>query len=164
VPYTNQQISDQLRKAYDIRQRIDRMQHRRINEACKLAGLGSMGCQLHNSLVSLHEASEIIDRYDGDADQVARDLVDAANRAGGKDNITAVFVAGSGFLGNDSPQMAEARARHSITRAREGTVAQGEVEDAAKPGASRVRRALTSRVAFLIYGFAIGVALALAWR
>lgn len=87
MPYTNQQISEQLHKAYMIRERIHAMRHRRIDEACRLAGLGSMGCQLHNSLVSLHygkpwrevdysyarkadwlcrtqfKASEIIDRY-----------------------------------------------------------------------------------------------------
>jgi serine/threonine protein phosphatase PrpC len=112
-----------------------------------------------SDLITSTEMSEIIDRYDGDAAQVTRDLVDAANRAGGKDNITAVFVAGSEFLGHDSPQMAEARVRHSITRARESAPA-----EVTNQGPSRVRRVLTSRVAFLIYGFAIGVALALAWR
>ena len=87
------------------------------------------------------------------------DLVDAANRAGGRDNITVVFVAGSEFLGNESPQMTEARARHAITRARD--IAAPEPTQTAN---SRIRKALISRVAFLIYGFAIGVALALAWR
>jgi serine/threonine protein phosphatase PrpC len=112
-----------------------------------------------SDLLTSAEINEIIDRYDGDADQVARDLVDAANRAGGKDNITVVFVAGNEFLGNESPQMTEARARHAITRAREVAV-----PEPAQPTVSRVRKALTSRVAFLIYGFAIGVAVALAWR
>lgn len=108
-----------------------------------------------SDLVTTAEMSGIIDRYNGDADRIAHDLVDAANRAGGKDNITAVFVAGRDFLGNESSTMADARARHSITRAR----------DAAPPAAThRIRKTLTSRVAFLIYGFAIGVALALAWR
>jgi glycine cleavage system regulatory protein len=55
--------------------------------------------------------------------------------------------------------MAEARVRHSITRAREGALAV-----VTHQSTSRVCRILTSRVAFLIYGFAIGVALALAWR
>ena len=112
-----------------------------------------------SDLVTTAEMSEIIERYDGDAGQVARDLVNAANHAGGKDNVTAVFVAGAEFLGAGSPAMAEARGRHSITRAREGALA-----EAAQSRASRLRRFLTSRVAFLIYGFAIGVALALAWR
>src|SRR5580698_9422718 len=71
-----------------------------------------------SDLITSAEMSDIIDQYDGDAGQTARDLVDAANRAGGRDNITAVFVAGSEFLGSQSPAMAEARARHSITRAR----------------------------------------------
>ena len=112
-----------------------------------------------SDLVTTAEMTEIIERYDGDAGQVARDLVNAANRAGGKDNVTAVFVAGSEFLGAASPEAAEARARHSITRARETAPV-----EAVEPTFSRLLRVLTSRVAFLIYGFAIGVALALAWR
>jgi hypothetical protein len=54
--------------------------------------------------------------------------------------------------------MAEARVRHSITRMRLGS-------NAAEPSArSRLIRALTSRVAFLVYGFVIGVVLALVWK
>jgi len=109
-----------------------------------------------SDLVTSAEMNEIVERYDGDAEQVARDLVDAANRAGGKDNVTAVFVAGAEFLGSASPGMVEARARHAITRARQVPVR--------TPPLSRLRRILTSRVAFLVYGFAIGVALAVAWR
>jgi PPM family protein phosphatase len=112
-----------------------------------------------SDLVTSAGMNEIIDRYDGDAEQVARDLVDAANRAGGNDNITVVFVAGSEFLGNQSPVMAAARARHSITKPREEALPQ-----VTPKGVSGVRKALTSRVAFMIYGFAIGVVLALAWR
>lgn len=112
-----------------------------------------------SDLLTTAEMSGIIERYDGDPERVARDLVDAANRAGGKDNITAVFVAGSDFLGNESPAMAEARARHAITRVRMAAVAE------MTPGAlSRLRRLLTCRVAFLAYGFVLGVVLALAWR
>jgi hypothetical protein len=102
---------------------------------------------------------EIIERYSGEPETVARALVDAANAAGGGDNITAIFVAGSDFVGIASPAMAEARARHSITRAR---------ANAAEPPSAavmtRLGRLLTSRTAFLVYGFVIGVAIALAWR
>jgi len=112
-----------------------------------------------SDLITSAEMCEIIERYQDDPAQVAGDLVDAANRAGGKDNITAVFVAGSEFLGNGSPAMADARVRHSITRMRLGSMAEAE------PSAgSRVMRALTSRVAFLVYGFVIGVVLALVWK
>jgi serine/threonine protein phosphatase PrpC len=112
-----------------------------------------------SDLITSAEMCEIIERYQDDPAKVAGELVDAANRAGGKDNITAVFVAGSEFLGNGSPVMAEARVRHSITRMRLGSMA------AAEPSAgSRLMRALTSRVAFLIYGFVIGVVLALVWK
>lgn len=102
---------------------------------------------------------EVIEGYDGNAEAVARSLVDAANRAGGADNVTAIFVAGSEFRGIASPAMAEARARHQITRDRTESLAR-----AARPGMSRAVGILTCRTAFLIYGFILGVVLALAWR
>lgn len=104
------------------------------------------------------EMLEIIERYDGDSDAVARELVEAANRAGGVDNTTAILVAGSEFIGSESPAMSEARVRHSITRPRLA---------AAKEGLSfgaRLVGMLTCRAAFLVYGFVLGVALALVWR
>jgi serine/threonine protein phosphatase PrpC len=112
-----------------------------------------------SDLVTSAEMCEIIERYEGDPQKVARDLVDAANLAGGKDNVTAVFVAGSEFLGNGSPEMAEARVRHSITRVRPGSMAGAELS-----AAGRLVRVLTCRIAFLVYGFVIGIVLALAWR
>src|ERR1700676_5447835 len=69
-----------------------------------------------SDLVTAAEIREIVESSDGDPEKVSRDLVDAANQAGGKDNITAVFVAGSEFVGSASPAMADARVRHSITR------------------------------------------------
>ena len=45
------------------------------------------------------QVREIAERYDGDAERVARELVEAANHAGGADNITALFVAGPEFRG-----------------------------------------------------------------
>jgi serine/threonine protein phosphatase PrpC len=111
-----------------------------------------------SDLVTSAEMREIIERYEGDPQKVARDLVDAANSAGGKDNVTALFVAGGEFLGNGSLEMVEARARHSITRARPDSLA-------AQPSASsRLLRIFASRAAFLVYGFVIGVVLALVWR
>ena len=108
-------------------------------------------------LVTSAEIRECVEQYDGDPAAVTEALVDAANRAGGKDNVTVIFVAGPEFLGSASPEMAEARARHSITRMRVGAVA-----EQAAGILSRVGGALMSRVAFLIYGFLIGVVLALA--
>jgi serine/threonine protein phosphatase PrpC len=112
-----------------------------------------------SDLVTSAKMCEIIEGYEGDPQKVALDLVEAANLAGGKDNVTAVFVAGGEFLGNGSPGMAEARARHSITRVRPGSTA-----DPEHIPTSRLPRILTSRVAFLVYGFVIGVILALVWR
>lgn len=65
------------------------------------------------------EISAIVERYDGDPNGTARQLVEAANRAGGKDNISVVFVAGPDFLGSDSNTLEEVRPRHAATRMRE---------------------------------------------
>ena len=52
----------------------------------------------------------ILERFDGDADRSAQQLVEAANAAGGKDNVSVVFVVGSSFTGVDS--------KHHMSRAR----------------------------------------------
>jgi serine/threonine protein phosphatase PrpC len=62
--------------------------------------------------------SAIIETYDGDAEAVSHRLVQAANEAGGRDNISVVFVAGPAFVGTSSPQMQRARDRHAVTRVR----------------------------------------------
>ena len=72
---------------------------------------------------------DIVERYHGDPAHVARELVDAANEAGGKDNITALFVAGSEFR----PSRREARERHATTRMRADPARCGD----SSPGASR---------------------------
>jgi serine/threonine protein phosphatase PrpC len=80
---------------------------------------------------------EIAERHAGDADLTARLLVDAANQAGGRDNITVVFVAGAEFGGRS----AATRPRPGITRI-------------------RARRSVWSgRAAFLSYGLLLGMLL-----
>jgi len=78
-----------------------------------------------------------VERYVGDAAQIARHLVNAANQAGGRDNITAVFVAGPAFRGSS----ATTRPRLGITRIRPR------------------RRVWSGRVAFLSYGLLLGMLL-----
>jgi serine/threonine protein phosphatase PrpC len=75
----------------------------------------------------------IAEQYDGDASVVAQQLIEAANEAGGRDNITAVFVAGPEFPGN--AQIAGPRF------------------------ASPPARLFTGRIAFLAYGILIGMLL-----
>ena len=90
------------------------------------------------------EISEVIERYDGDAERVALELVDAANEASGKDNISVVFVAGPDFLGVGSKAMLDARTRHAITRTKRR---------------SKLRRLLVSRLPWLIAGILLGMLL-----
>jgi|HubBroStandDraft_1064217.scaffolds.fasta_scaffold00914_5 serine/threonine protein phosphatase PrpC len=91
---------------------------------------------------------DIVERYQGDPAQVARELVEAANEAGGKDNITALLVAGSDFRGRTR----EARQRHATTRMR----------PAPSTESGAPRRFLTGRIAFLFYGVLLGILLATA--
>lgn len=72
-----------------------------------------------SDLLTSAQISAIVERYDGDPYSSARQLVEAANAAGGKDNVSVVFVAGADFLGSDSITLDEARPRHATTRMRE---------------------------------------------
>src|SRR5580658_6196882 len=86
---------------------------------------------------------DIVERYQGDPAEVACELVEAANEAGGKDNITALFVAGSEFRGRGP----EARERHATTRMR------------FVPAPAPHPRFYAGRIAFLIYGMLLGILL-----
>jgi serine/threonine protein phosphatase PrpC len=90
------------------------------------------------------EINSVVERYEGDPKRVARELVEAANTAGGKDNISVVFVAGPEFVGAQSSAMTEARTRHAITRAR---------------GVSERRRGFLGRVGWLLTGILLGMGL-----
>ncbi|MBV9759999.1 MAG: serine/threonine-protein phosphatase [Acidobacteriaceae bacterium] len=90
------------------------------------------------------EIGAIVERYDGDPDATARQLVEAANAAGGKDNISVVFVAGAEFLGSNSNTLLEVRPRHAATRMRE---------------TDGRRRSLLRNVLLLIAGMILGILL-----
>jgi serine/threonine protein phosphatase PrpC len=81
------------------------------------------------------EVREIVERYDGDAESVALALVEAANHAGGKDNITVLFAAGPEFRG-----------KTGTTRARDG-----------KRIVRPPWRLPRGRLAFLCYGVLLGM-------
>ena len=72
---------------------------------------------LSDALMS-SEISAIVQAYNGDPETVARELVSAANQAGGKDNISVIFVAGPEFVGKERAALRESRARHATTRVR----------------------------------------------
>ncbi len=92
-------------------------------------------------LVTTAQVREIVDRYEGDPAQVAADLVEAANQAGGVDNITALFVAGAEFRGAPSWPRRATRPRMGATRA------------------NSPRSLFTSQLAFLAYGVMIAMLL-----
>jgi serine/threonine protein phosphatase PrpC len=81
------------------------------------------------------EVREIVERFDGDPERVAGELVEAANARGGSDNITVLFVPGPKFRGAGGAT----RPRQATTRAR------------------LTARRFTSRGAFLVYGLLIGM-------
>jgi len=80
----------------------------------------------------------ITGRYSGDPGRVAAELVEAANEAGGKDNITALFVAGPKFRGCEGAT----RPRFATTRQQ-----------------PRRRGRFRGRLAFLTYGMLLGMLL-----
>ncbi len=90
------------------------------------------------------QISTIVEQYNGDPSEVARKLVNAANQAGGKDNISVVFVAGAEFVGSESHALVDSRPRHAITRMRTPS--------------TRWRRALKD-VLLLVIGLILGMLL-----
>ena len=100
-------------------------------------------------LLTAAEILTLVESYDGHPEAVPQALIDAALVAGGRDNVSVVFVAGSDFLGSRSTKMSAARQRLSATRAR----------NAPSPEPEEPRRVPTSLLlAFLclIIGFATG--------
>ena len=102
---------------------------------------------LTDQLTSL-QVREIVEQYEGDPESVVLELIRAANAAGGKDNTTALLVAGPRFPGyadSDTtelpPAVAHAAARW---RSRSGF--------------------FTGRFAFLIYGVLLGMLVWAVWR
>lgn len=67
-----------------------------------------------SDMLTSAEINAIVQRYSGDPEGVARELVNAANHMGGKDNISVIFVAGPEFAGSS-----ETRMRNSVTQVRE---------------------------------------------
>jgi serine/threonine protein phosphatase PrpC len=100
-------------------------------------------------LVPSSEILSIIESYDGRPELVPQALIDAALVAGGRDNVSAVFVAGSEFLGSRSGKMVSARQRLSATRARAAAIAP-----------HRVPTPLLLSFLCLLLGFATGYATA----
>jgi serine/threonine protein phosphatase PrpC len=71
-----------------------------------------------SDLVKSAEMMQIMERYDGDATRIAQMLVEAANAAGGRDNVSVIFVPGPEFLGTESATLSDGRSRHGTTRMR----------------------------------------------
>jgi PPM family protein phosphatase len=76
---------------------------------------------------------QVVDRFAGQPDHVVKRLIDAANAAGGKDNISVVYVEGERFASGDGRS---GRATAEITR-RLGTNPAGQHPAAAENGPSR---------------------------
>jgi serine/threonine protein phosphatase PrpC len=95
---------------------------------------------VHSS--SLHD---IVKRFAGRPDQVVKELIDAANAAGGKDNISVVYVEGERFAPADDW---EARAVGEITR--RGETHRPVVEYRRQDVTPQDRRTNVSRAAWLV--------------
>lgn len=107
-----------------------------------------------SDLLTAAEILAIVESYDGRPESVPQALIDAALEAGGRDNVSVVFVAGTEFLGSRSVKMSAARQRLSATRAR-GTPAPEQTVPK-----RRVRTPLLLALLCLVLGFATGYATA----
>ncbi len=110
-----------------------------------------------SDLLTAAEILAIVEGYDGHPDSVPQALVDAALVAGGRDNVSAVFVAGSEFLGSRSARMSAARQRLSTTRAR-GARAPRPTPAMPRRKGSRWLLAVLCLISGLALGFAAGYA------
>ena len=73
------------------------------------------------------QISTVIEQFDGAAERTAQQLIESANAAGGKDNISVIFVPGPDFRGRESPAAMDTAQRHSVTRMRGSATAWGRV-------------------------------------
>jgi len=96
-------------------------------------------------LVDSSSVQHIVKRFAGQPDQVVKELIDAANGAGGKDNISVVYVEGERFA---STVGWEPRGVSEITR-RSGTIPPA-VEERRLEASPRGRRTSPSRAAELV--------------
>ncbi len=71
-----------------------------------------------SDVITSEAISRIVESYDGDASEVARLLVEAANQGGGKDNVSVIFIPGVEFTGSRARTAPQTNARHTITRMR----------------------------------------------
>ena len=101
----------------------------------------------------------VVREHAGDAAAVAQALVDAANAAGGKDNVTVVYAEGSRFAAGAAMTAATAAPAASGVAAAKGQGA-GNAAGGATPR-SLVRSILLSPVLWFTIGALAGVALAL---
>lgn len=99
-----------------------------------------------SDLVNSAQITRIMERYSGKPDRIAEYLIEAANAAGGRDNVSVIFVPGPEFIGSESDAFSDVRPRHATTRMR-----------GAKPSSSNVLRNLL----LLVGGMLIGLFL---WR
>ncbi len=71
-----------------------------------------------SDVLTAEQIGATLGEYRGDSAEIARSLVESANEAGGKDNVSVIFIPGPEFQTSEEKCLAEARGRHSITRMR----------------------------------------------
>ena len=101
-------------------------------------------------LVDSAAISHIVSRYAGDPDRVATALIDAANEAGGKDNITIVYVEGESF----APAGAAPERTDESEESSEG--AGDSPGDASRINWGSIARLITVALTMTVIGMALG--------
>jgi hypothetical protein len=113
-------------------------------------------------MITSDEILRVIHHQAGDPEAVVRDLIRAANDAGGKDNITVVYIEGNLFSSSlRQPVAAQVEPRPAPVVFQEGAGLRRSdyVEPAARSGGRSSVSALWSRWAIFLYGAIVGMLL-----
>jgi serine/threonine protein phosphatase PrpC len=99
-------------------------------------------------LVPLGEITHVVDLHGGDPRSVVSHLIEAAKREGGKDNVSAIFVAGKAFA-PAAPVEPDTAITEKISLSRPAAASPIAVRDEGPPPSSRPGRLARTAIAFV---------------
>lgn len=122
-----------------------------------------------SDLVTSAEILQTIERNVGNRSRIVNQLIELANKAGGKDNVSVLFIEGEGFASAWRKRLGQPAVDEALVETHRDSEIEGdqreEVEnESAGKESFRSFKVLWSRWAFLIYGIVLGVLLFYLWQ
>ena len=124
-----------------------------------------------SDLVTSAEMLQVVERHIGNRSRIVHQLIELANEAGGKDNISVLFIEGEAFasalrkrLGNPTADEAIDQTHRDVLPALATEEIENEQKSTSGKGRLRYLSVLWSRWAFLIYGIILGAFLFYLWQ